>query len=596
MKILGLLPNKREEKEIIKVIESITFIYNYSEISNYLREEKPDVILFWNFEINEELMVEIIQRIKTVSPQALIYVLGEKGTINLVAGAIWAGAKDYILKPCDLKKILYTIERDFEKIQRNSSETKKIYDIMLGSTKEMIEIYKSIGHFSKTMNPVLVSGESGTGKELFSKIVHNFNKKENGEFDLHKEGGHSEFRILHHKDNTGAEIQDSLIKAVQRHPNIEVIENQFAVEILTQHHLGVTVTRQTPDIKCYGAYILDPKTGKVDTYLAKVTLMATGGVGAVYKTTTNPLVATGDGIAMVYRAKGTVKDMEFVQFHPTALYHPGDRPSFLITEAMRGYGGVLRTMDGKEFMQKYDPRLSLAPRDIVARAIDNEMKNRGDDHVYLDVTHKDPEETKKHFPNIYEKCLSLGIDITKDYIPVAPAAHYLCGGILVDLDGQSSIERLYAVGECSCTGLHGGNRLASNSLIEAVVYADAAAKHSLQVVDQYSYNENIPEWNDEGTRSPEEMVLITQSMKEVNQIMSTYVGIVRSDLRLKRAWDRLDIIYEETESLFKRSVASREICELRNMVNVGYLIMRQAMERKESRGLHYTIDYPHVKK
>ena len=249
-----------------------------------------------------------------------------------------------------------------------------------------------------------------------------------------------------------------------------------------------------------------------------------------------------------------------------------------------------------EFMQKYDPRLSLAPRDIVARAIDNEMKNRGDDHVYLDVTHKDPEETKKHFPNIYEKCLSLGIDITKDYIPVAPAAHYLCGGILVDLNGQSSIERLYAVGECSCTGLHGGNRLASNSLIEAVVYADAAAKHSLKVVDQYAYNEAIPEWNDEGTRSPEEMVLITQSMKEVNQIMSTYVGIVRSDLRLKRAWDRLDIIYEETESLFKRSVASREICELRNMVNVGYLIMRQAMERKESRGLHYTIDYPHAKK
>ena len=246
-------------------------------------------------------------------------------------------------------------------------------------------------------------------------------------------------------------------------------------------------------------------------------------------------------------------------------------------------------------MQKYDPRLSLAPRDIVARAIDNEMKNRGDDHVYLDVTHKDPEETKKHFPNIYEKCLSLGIDITKDYIPVAPAAHYLCGGILVDLNAQSSIERLYAVGECSCTGLHGGNRLASNSLIEAVVYADAAARHTLEVIDRYTYNEEIPEWNDEGTRSPEEMVLITQSMKEVNQIMSTYVGIVRSDLRLKRAWDRLDILYEETESLFKRSVASKEICELRNMINVGYLIMRQAMERKESRGLHYTIDYPHAK-
>jgi L-aspartate oxidase len=314
-------------------------------------------------------------------------------------------------------------------------------------------------------------------------------------------------------------------------------------------------------------------------------------VGAVYKTTTNPLVATGDGIAMVYRAKGTVKDMEFVQFHPTALYHPGDRPSFLITEAMRGYGAVLRTRDGKEFMHKYDERLSLAPRDIVARAIDNEMKNRGEDFVYLDVTHKDPEETRSHFPNIYEKCLSLGIDITRDYIPVAPAAHYLCGGILVDLDARSSINRLYAVGECACTGLHGGNRLASNSLIEAVVYADAAAKHSMAHLNEYDFHDNIPEWNAEGTVPTEEMVLITQSVKEVCQIMSTYVGIVRSNLRLKRAWDRLDILYEETESLFKRSKASKEICELRNMINTGYLIMRQAIERKESRGLHYNIDY-----
>lgn len=432
-------------------------------------------------------------------------------------------------------------------------------------------------------------------EELISWGV-NFDKNEKGDFDLHREGGHSEFRILHHKDNTGAEIQDSLIGAIERHPNIEVFENHFAIEILTQHHLGQKITRQTTDTKCYGAYILDQKTGKVDTFLAKVTLMATGGVGAVYQTTTNPMVATGDGIAMVYRAKGTVKDMEFVQFHPTALYHPGDRPSFLITEAMRGYGGILRTKDGKEFMQKYDDRLSLAPRDIVARAIDNEMKNRGDEHVYLDVTHKDAEETKKHFPNIYEKCLSLGIDLTKEFIPVAPAAHYLCGGIKVDLNALTSIQSLYAVGECSCTGLHGGNRLASNSLIEAVVYADAAAKHCLKVIDQYSFNDAIPEWNDEGTRSPEEMVLITQSIKEVGQIMSTYVGIVRSDLRLKRAWDRLDIIYEETESLFKRSKASKEICELRNMVNVGYLIMRQAIERKESRGLHYTIDYPHAKK
>ncbi|MDE6694065.1 MAG: FAD-binding protein, partial [Muribaculaceae bacterium] len=274
------------------------------------------------------------------------------------------------------------------------------------------------------------------------------------------------------------------------------------------------------------------------------------------------------------------------------LYHPGDRPAFLITEAMRGYGAVLRNIKGEEFMHKYDPRLSLAPRDIVARAIDSEMKQSGSDHVYLDVTHKDPEETKHHFPNIYKKCLSLGIDITKDYIPVVPAAHYLCGGIKVDLDGCSSIKHLYAIGECSCTGLHGGNRLASNSLIEAVVYADAAARHAREAIKHTSLRTDVPEWNDEGTSHPEEMVLITQSLKEVNQIMDTYVGIVRSNLRLDRAWNRLDILYEETERLFKCSKASREICELRNLINVGYLIMRQAKERKESVGLHYTLDYP----
>ena len=284
--------------------------------------------------------------------------------------------------------------------------------------------------------------------------------------------------------------------------------------------------------------------------------------------------------------------MEFIQFHPTALYNPGERPSFLITEAMRGYGAVLKTKDGKEFMQKYDDRRSLAPRDIVARAIDNEMKIRGDECVYLDVTHKDPEETKKHFPNIYQKCLTLGIDITKDFIPVAPACHYLCGGIKVDLDACSSIEHLYAVGECSCTGLHGANRLASNSLIEAVVYADAAAKHAVKSLPNIKIKEGIPDWNDEGTSLPEEMVLITQSVREVEQIMSAYVGIVRSNLRLKRAMDRLEILYRETENLFSRSVVSREICELRNLINVGYLIIKQAMARKESRGLHYTIDYP----
>ena len=464
-----------------------------------------------------------------------------------------------------------------------------------------------VDNFEKHIEDTMIAGDYISDPEAVKQVVENapaaiqrlvrwgvnFDKNEQGDFDLHREGGHSEFRILHHADDTGAEIQRGLMAAVKANPNIKVLENHFAVEIITQHHLGIRVTRRTPDIECYGAYILNPDTGKVDTYLSKVTLMATGGTGAIYQTTSNPNIATGDGIAMVYRAKGKVKDMEFVQFHPTVLFNPKEtHPAYLITEAMRGYGGILRLPNGEEFMQKYDERLSLAPRDIVARAIDREMEIHGLDHVCLDVTHKNPEETRHHFPNIYAKCLSIGIDITKDYIPVAPSAHYMCGGIKVDLDGQSSIKRLYAVGECSCTGLHGGNRLASNSLIEAVVYAEAAAKHSIEVIDNYKFNENIPEWNDEGTMTNEENVLIAQDVKEVGQIMSTYVGIVRSDLRLHRAWERLDLLYEETEHLFKRVKPTRDICELRNMINVGYLITRQAIERKESRGLHYTIDYP----
>ena len=464
-----------------------------------------------------------------------------------------------------------------------------------------------VDNFDKHIQDTMVAGDFISDPAAVEQVVKNapkgiadlvkwgvnFDKNKDGEFDLHREGGHSEFRILHHADDTGHEIQQGLIRAVRRNKRITVLENHFAVEIITQHHLGREVNRHMNDIECYGAYVLDPDTHKIDTFLSRVTLMATGGTGAVYATTTNPNIATGDGIAMVYRAKGIVKDMEFVQFHPTALYNPAEtHPAYLITEAMRGYGGILRLPNGEEFMQKYDKRLSLAPRDIVARAIDKEMKIHGIDHVCLDVTHKDPEETKHHFPNIYAKCLSIGIDITKQYIPVVPCAHYMCGGIKVDLNGESTIHRLYAVGECSCTGLHGGNRLASNSLIEAVVYADKAAEHSIAHIDDYQFNTQVPEWNDEGTLTNEEKVLIAQDMKDVGQIMSNYVGIVRSDLRLHRAWTRLDIIYEETEELFKRVKASKDICELRNMVNVGYLITRQAIERKESRGLHYTVDYP----
>ena len=475
----------------------------------------------------------------------------------------------------------------------------------------------AVDDFDKHIEDTMIAGDYISDRQAVEQVVRqapaqikelvewgvNFDRKDDGSFDLHREGGHSEFRILHHADDTGAEIQRGLMAAVRACPDIEVKENHFAVEIITQHHMGVRVTRRSPHIKCYGAYVLAPgnsgnsgdsgQSGKVDTYLAKITVMCTGGCGAVYQTTSNPVIATGDGIAMVYRAKGTVQDMEFVQFHPTVLHSPTEtHPAYLITEAMRGYGGILKLPNGEEFMQKYDKRLSLAPRDIVARAIDKEMKIHGLDHVCLDVTHKDPAETRHHFPNIYQKCLSMGIDITTDYIPVRPAAHYMCGGIKVDLNGCTSIDRLYALGECSCTGLHGGNRLASNSLIEAVVYADTAARHSVEHVDLYDWNEQIPEWNDEGTMSNEEKVLITQSVREVGQIMSNYVGIVRSDLRLHRAWDRLDMLYEETERLFKRVKASKDICELRNMINVGYLITRFALERKESRGLHFTIDYP----
>jgi len=461
-------------------------------------------------------------------------------------------------------------------------------------------------NFEKHIQDTLIAGDGLCNEAVVRKVVEDapreikqlvdwgvdFDKDESGHFDLHREGGHSEFRILHHKDSTGAEVQHTLMKRIQQHPNIDVFEEFYAIEIITQHHLGQLVKHTTPDIECYGAYVLEPKKHTVHTFLSKVTLMATGGIGQIYQTTTNPSIATGDGISMVYRAKGRVKDMEFVQFHPTSLYNPSERPSFLITEAMRGYGAVLRDIKGREFMHKYDKRGSLAPRDIVARAIDTEMKLAGSDYVYLDVTHKNADETKEHFPMIYDKCLSLGIDIAKDYIPVVPAAHYLCGGIVVDTNARSSIRHLYAAGECSCTGLHGANRLASNSLLEAIVYADAAARDALSKINSLSINREVPDWNDEGTSLNEEMVLITQSKKEVGQIMSNYVGIVRSNLRLKRAFDRLELLYKETKDLYELSIVTREICELRNIINTAYLVIKMAMERKESRGLHYTIDYP----
>ena len=470
----------------------------------------------------------------------------------------------------------------------------------------MAAVFSETDDFEKHVRDTLIAGDGFCNEEVVRMVVREaperikdlleigveFDRNENGSFDLAKEGGHSEYRILHHKDNTGEAVQKALVSKVKSIPEIEIYENYFAIEILTQHHLGEEVTKETPGIECYGAYVADLVNPRVITFLSRITVLATGGVGNVYLTTTNPEIATGDGIAMAYRAKAMVENMEFIQFHPTALYDPGKRPSFLITEALRGYGAILRNMAGEKFMSRYDSRGSLAPRDIVARAIDNEMKIWGDDHVWLDCTHLDPAGLKSHFPNIYRYCLERGIDITHDMIPVVPAAHYCCGGIKVDPCGQSSIARLYAIGECSSTGLHGANRLASNSLIEAAVYAHRAAEHAGSKVGNLNFVEKIPDWDYKGTTHLEEMVLITQSTKEVQMIMSNYVGIVRSDLRLERAFKRLEILYQETETLYKKSLISKKICELRNLINIGYLIIKMASNRRESVGLHYTIDYP----
>ncbi len=433
------------------------------------------------------------------------------------------------------------------------------------------------------------------GPEMIQDLIElgaKFDKNNDGTYNLGREGGHSENRIYHHKDNTGEEIQRALTETVLNNKNIEVFENHYAIDLITQHHLGYTIIRDKSNIECFGAYVLSPKTKKVERFLSKITFIATGGLGNIYDITTNPTVATGDGIAMAYRAKALISDMEFVQFHPTALYNKNERPSFLITEALRGFGAILRNKKGEAFMIKYDKRKDLAPRDIVARAIDAEMKMSGDEYVFLDSTHLNSDKLKNHFPNIYQKCLTLDIDFTKDFIPVAPAAHYLVGGIKVDKTSKTSITNLFAGGETSSTGLHGANRLASNSLLEALVYADKAAETSSKLISNIIINEEIPEWHDDGATLPEEMILITQEFKELQQIMTYYVGIVRSNIRLTRALDRLEILYNETKTLYDNSKVSKEICELRNSINIAYMIIKMAKARKESRGLHYTLDYP----
>lgn len=443
-------------------------------------------------------------------------------------------------------------------------------------------------------NPHIVRMVVEEGPARIKEIIEwgtDFDKSDSGQFDLGKEGGHSENRVLHHKDITGFEIEKTLLQQVHRQPNIEIYDHHFVVDIITQHHLGRIVTRATDNITCFGVYTINLDTRQIEKIMAKITLLATGGAGQVYRNTTNPKIATGDGVAMVYRAKGKLENMEFIQFHPTALYQPGISPSFLISEAVRGFGAILKSADGKEFMHTYDKRKSLAPRDIVARAIDNEMKISGEECVFLDARHLEADRFYDHFPNITDKCKSIGVDPSKDLIPVVPAAHYLCGGVKVNENGQTSIDNLFACGECASTGLHGANRLASNSLLEALVIAHRSYLASSEALEKVRTTEQVPDWNAEGTTDPNEMVLITQSRKELQEVMSSYVGIVRSDVRLKRANDRLLLLYRETEELYEKTTISPQLCELRNMITVGYIITRSSALRKESRGLHFTTDH-----
>lgn len=461
--------------------------------------------------------------------------------------------------------------------------------------------------FNKHIEDTLIAGDGLCNKVIVEIVVKEgvnrieeliawgaqFDKDPDGDYQLGKEGGHSESRILHHKDVTGKEMERTLLEAIRKCSNIKLISHCFVLDIITQHHLGYLVTKSTPDIECYGVYILNLASNKIEKITAKITMLAAGGNGQIYRTTTNPAIATGDGVAMVYRAKGRIENMEFIQFHPTALFEAGVRgQSFLITEAVRGDGGILRNQYGEAFMERYDHRKDLAPRDIVARAIDNEMKINGTEYVYLDCRHMDRHKFHEHFPNIQAKCMSIGIDVSRDMIPVSPAAHYSCGGIKTDEWGRTSIKHLYASGECASTGLHGANRLASNSLLEAMVFSHRSFLSSIAEIVNLKFQNDIPDWNAAGTTVPQEMILITQSLKELKLLMSDYVGIVRNNERLHRANKRLDLLHEETETLYQRTVVSPQLCELRNMITVAYLVVKSAELRKESRGLHFNTDYP----
>ncbi len=470
-------------------------------------------------------------------------------------------------------------------------------------------VWDKLDSFEDHIKDTMVAGDNLSDRGVVKMVIEeapdcmkqliswgtDFDQNQAGEIDLGKEGGHSANRILHFKDITGFEIEKTLLEQVSNLPNIKLLPYHFAIDLITDHHLNETILEDS--ISCYGAYILNQKTNKIDTYLASSVVLATGGIGQVYAATTNPVIATGDGIAMAYRAKAKIIDMEFVQFHPTALYQPGESPSFLISEAVRGFGAFLRNKKGERFMLAIDERAELAPRDIVSRAINTELIFSGDAHVYLDCTHLDMHEFLKHFPNIYEKCKSLGIDPESQWIPVIPAAHYLMGGIEVDANGYSSIDNLFACGECSRTGLHGANRLASNSLLEALVFGNQIAQEIIQNRAQMIFNTElvIPEWDEEGTMVPKENVLISHNRKTIQNIMTDLVAIVRSNERLEKALDHLNYLFQDTEKAYEKSKLSPQICELRNLNAVAYLIVHQSMARKENKGAFFSLDNIQVK-
>jgi len=408
------------------------------------------------------------------------------------------------------------------------------------------------------------------------------------EFHLTQEGGHSHRRVVHAKDATGRAIQKTLSGQVRSHPNITILENHIAVDLITENKsLKVAKIKSN---RCLGAYVLNNKTGKVMTIASYETILAAGGVSKVYLYTTNPDVSTGDGVAMAWRAGCRVANMEFIQFHPTCLYHPKAK-SFLISEIVRGEGGLLKLPDGSRFMDEYDERAELASRDIVARAIDFEMKKRGIDCVYLDISHKSPDFIKSHFPTIYTRCLELGIDITQEWIPVVPAAHYSCGGVMTDLSGQTDLAHLYAIGETAYTGLHGANRLASNSLLECLVFGDAVAKHILNSKGDAS-SFDLPYWDESRVTDADEEILITHTWNELRRFMWNYVGIVRTNKRLSRALHRIHMLRDEVHEFYTNFKVSHNLIELRNLLQVAELIVKSAIARHESRGLHFSRDYP----